>query len=168
MESKTSKKRVGTWIASSDFNELELVKARFWSKVDPSIGTRECWEWLGTKTSGGYGNFFMQGKWFTAHRLSYSWCRKEVTEGLTLDHICRNRACVNPLHLRELTLVENVMIGESPPAKNARKTLCQKGHELSGKNLYVNARTGYRSCRRCSADAQMRYRKLKEADDGQA
>jgi len=68
--------------------------------------------------------------------------REPIPHGLALDHLCRVRACVNPWHTEVVTNVENTMRGESPPAKNARKDACPKGHPLE-------KFTGQRRCREC-------------------
>jgi hypothetical protein len=99
---------------------------RFWNKVDQS---EECWIWKGTKQIGGYGVFKIHGKSMQrAHRLAYAWLRGPIPDGLTLDHLCRVTACVNPEHLEPVEMVENVMRGGSIPAVNARKTHCKRGH----------------------------------------
>jgi hypothetical protein len=69
---------------------------------------------------------------------------------LVLDHLCRNRRCVNPEHLEIVTSVENVMRGEGFGPKNAAKTHCDKGHEFTPENTYIRTRAqGGRECRAC-------------------
>lgn len=79
---------------------------RFWDKVDKSGA---CWEWQGTKSSDGYGNFttHYKGKTYKAHRFSYEQLVEKVPDGMVLDHICHNRSCVNPDHLRVVTRKQN-------------------------------------------------------------
>lgn len=130
---------------------------RFWTKVNkqgaipaccPELGP--CWEWLASKTTNGYGKFWNGERLEPAHRFSYRLVHGEIREE-TLDHLCRNRGCVNPEHVEPVSKVVNVMRGEGFAAQNARKTNCPAGHSYRGKNLRVNPKTGYRSCRTCTS-----------------
>lgn len=113
-------------------------------RIDPE----GCWEWQGVIVNG-YGVF---GKG-SAHRYSYELCYgKKIAEGLQLDHLCRNRKCVNPVHLEEVTLKENVLRGEGITAVNKRKTHCIHGHEFSLENTrHYRKKDGSlnRVCRAC-------------------
>lgn len=130
------------------------VEARFWAKV---VVVENCWEWCGC-TSRGYGQFYMGKKIHAAHRVSYELSVGPIPNGLTLDHLCRNRRCVNPSHLEPVTLKENVRRGRGPAAGNFRKTHCPQGHPLLGDNLVV--RRGWRECKTCNRAAS--YRKYKK------
>lgn len=78
---------------------------------------------------------------------------------MTLDHLCRNRACVRRSHLQPVTNKENVLRGESILAENARKTHCKNGHELTPENTYMRKRMqGGRMCKLCSAESGRRNR----------
>lgn len=114
------------------------------------IDANGCKPWDGCLNSRGYGCFAFggKGKNVLAHRWAYEQARGPIPKGMAIDHLCRNRRCVNPEHMEPVTPVENVMRGMSPPAINARKTHCQRGHELSGLNLLIKA-DGKRNCRRC-------------------
>jgi len=123
----------------------------FWSKV--SIGTEGgCWFWMGTK-AGGYGRFYnpAQRRVVPAHRFAYENRIGPIPEGLTLDHLCRNRSCVNPKHLEPVTNKENVLRGEGPTAKNKRKTHCTRGHAYDEENTYIRP-NGRRRCRACDRE----------------
>lgn len=85
--------------------------------------------------------------------MSHELHKGPIPEGLVIDHLCRNRGCVNPDHLEAVTQRENILRGEGLAAANARKTHCPKGHPYSGENLYVVPSSGRRQCRIC-ADAR--------------
>lgn len=108
-----------------------------------------CWIWTGRIRPDGYGIFERDHKSTLAHRLYYELHVGPIPGGLGLDHLCRNTSCVNPEHLEPVTGIENTRRGIAPPAENARKTHCPVGHPLSGENLYVAPKTGYRACKAC-------------------
>lgn len=121
-----------------------------------------CWLWTGARTrAGGYGQLRVKTGLVLAHRWMYEQVRGPIPQGLTIDHLCRNRTCVNPDHLEPVTIRENILRGAGRCANNARKTHCQAGHPLSGSNLRNGPRRG-RECVTCSRayqrDYQRRYR----------
>lgn len=111
-----------------EFKQLvpESCRERFTGKVDFS---GSCWLWTASKEKG-YGRVgFNRGLWY-AHRLAYLWARGDLPDGLHLDHLCRNRACVRPEHLEAVSPRVNVLRGVGACAVHARKTTCKRGHQL--------------------------------------
>ncbi len=124
---------------------------RFWAKVEK---TPTCWLWTAAKASRyGHGKFMLNGKNLKAYRWAYEALVGPIPEGMTLDHLCRVPACVNPAHLEPVPLSENVR------RQNAAKTHCPQGHPLSGDNLYRSP--AGRACRTCRNDASRRMRRRK-------
>lgn len=83
-----------------------------------------------------------------AHRLAYEKAFGPIPKGMVIDHLCRNRACINPQHLQAVTHVVNTMRGMNPWAVNKRKTHCPYGHAYTEENTYRNKK-GYRRCLAC-------------------
>lgn len=146
----------------------------FWEKVDkngpipehrPELGP--CWIWTGYIQKNGYVLTRLRHEsgrrdWM-AHRLAYELEIGKIGFGLTIDHLCRVRHCVNPNHLEAVTAGENALRGFGPPAMNKRKTICKRGHQLRGKNLYVHPRSGERNCRTCTKLKMRRRRAAKKS-----
>jgi hypothetical protein len=111
------------------------LAARVLSKIDIP-DAHSCWLWRGYIDSKGYGRVGMsRGQMPLAHRVVYEILVGPI-ESETLDHLCRNRACVNPAHLEEVSMNENWRRGESLTAINSRKTHCVRGHEFTSENTY--------------------------------
>ena len=108
----------------------------------------ECIIWHGRFNSKGYGRTTVNGVERASHRVAYERDIGPIPDGLHLDHLCRNRACVNPLHLEPVTCRVNLLRGDTIAAMNAAKTECKRGHSLSGDNLYARP-NGARNCRAC-------------------
>lgn len=108
-----------------------------------------CLEWQGCLTTAGYGAIFFEGRKREAHLIAYETFVGRVPKGKELDHLCRNRKCINTAHLEPVTHKENVRRGEGACAKHARKTRCVNGHPFNKKNTYVTSER--RRCRECEA-----------------
>lgn len=123
--------------------------SRFWSKVNK---TNSCWVWtagLNSNNGKGYGQFYLNGKKVKSHRLSYEITIGKIPDGMVLDHLCRNRQCVNPDHLEPVTNRENVLRGDTHSSgHNRAKTHCPSGHEYSEENTRLS-KSGYRKCKTC-------------------
>lgn len=122
------------------------ARERFADKV--RVEASGCHVWTGGKTLGGYGNFGYEtahrgGKQDLAHRWIYEHTVGPIPAGYDIDHLCRNRACVNVEHLEPVTRQENIRRAA------AAKTACPAGHHYTPENTYVRPGTVHRSCRTC-------------------
>jgi hypothetical protein len=137
---------------------LEKIQKRL--AIDASTG---CWNWTGFKTTLGYGriHLYVNGKSrkTLAHRFAYETYIGPIPDSLPLDHLCRNPSCVNPDHLEPVTHKENILRGIGWGATNARKTLCSRGHSLSGPNLKLIGNR--RDCRKCCSIRTIKWKKGK-------
>lgn len=131
-------------------------RERFEAKYIPEPNTG-CWLWLGylspaKRGGGGYGAFWLNGKFKKAHMVSYELFRGQIPDGLELDHLCRVRSCVNPDHLEAVTRSENIKRGAGGSV-----THCPSGHPYDIENTKIYQ--GRRYCRACNrADTRRRRR----------
>jgi hypothetical protein len=123
----------------------------FWMWVDFS-NIHGCWPWVGHLNSWGYGRAWKDGRKQGAHRVAYEHFYGPIPYGLQIDHLCRNRRCVNPFHLEVVTSGENTRRGLSPSGQNGRKTHCKYGHEFTLENTVIVQ--GRRRCRQCERRRQ--------------
>lgn len=128
--------------------------ALFWSHVDRSGGPGACWPWTAYVHRNGYGKFMVERKPRMAHRVAFEITRGPIPPDRYLDHLCRNRICVNPAHLEPVTQAENNRRADSGWAA---KTHCPAGHPYAGNNLVVNT-AGRRECRICMRARAAAYR----------
>lgn len=118
-----------------------------------------CLIWIGGAANNGYGTFWIDGRNVSAHRWSYEYHSGPIPAGLHLDHLCRNRRCVNPEHLEPVTCRENILRGEGSAAQHSQLTHCPAGHAYSGANLYTPpGRPRERHCRQCNLARNRAYR----------
>lgn len=105
----------------------------------------ECLIWQGWKNEKGYPLCEVRGKKHRVQRLIYEFFKGEIPDGFVTDHLCRNRACINPNHLEAVTNLENIRRGIP---KNRGKQICDSGHLFDEKNTYIRP-DGKRACRKC-------------------
>jgi hypothetical protein len=129
----------------SDFKRRRALMAKI--RVEPS----GCWIWTGNKIAGGYGTMRVGGKRREyVHRVSYRLHKGPIPDGYHLDHLCRQRLCVNPEHLEAVLPRVNILRGVGATAQHARKTHCPRGHEYTPENTITPAGRRGRRCRTCS------------------
>lgn len=138
-------------IQSGVTTDSRSVSIRFWGKVQVE---GDCWVWQASKTKGGYGNFTLctngKKRWIMAHRWAYLSMIADIPDGLDLDHLCRNRACVNPYHLDPVTRKVNLKRGKR--RTYARPTHCPQQHPYSGRNVRLSP-SGTQICVICARAA---------------
>jgi len=143
----------------------QTPEERFWKRVVLGNGD-ECWKWAGLIDRKGYGRYCNRvfGT-HLAHRISYLLLVGPIPDGKELDHVCRNRGCVNPAHLEPVTHHVNLLRGNGIVSANKLKTHCPQGHPYEGENLIC--RRGTRECRICykkhAAENQRRRQQKKRA-----
>ena len=124
----------------------QSVIKRFLSKI--KIIESGCWEFTGHLDKYGYGQIKINRKTILTHRYIYEYYYGTICPDLTIDHLCRNRACCNPLHLEQVTKQENNKRGNSASGINKRKTHCKRGHEFTKENTIIK-KMEKRCCKIC-------------------
>lgn len=120
----------------------------------------ECWIFTGSTTGDGYAQVKVNGRVRYAHRVAYENAFGAIPSGLTIDHVkargCTSRACVNPAHLEAISSGQSALRGDGPPAINARRVVCSRGHELT-------QGVDQRRCLTCKRDANRRSAERRRA-----
>lgn len=144
---------------------IERASVRFWNKVDKS---GDCWVYKPAATNGRsrYGTFSVDSRkdfpriQMGAHRFAWLDTHGTIDDDLTLDHLCRNISCVNPEHLEEVTLEENVS------RANRGRTVCRNGHVYAEVGR-VPVGNGWHACKGCKDASDKRYREKNKDPDAQ-
>jgi hypothetical protein len=143
---------------------------RVMARVDQ---TGDCWIWTGPLRRDGAGQIEINGRKHLAYRLTYELLVGPIPEGLVLDHLCRNRACVRPEHLEPVTFNENVRRGRAVQAASeawarrwAERSQCSRGHLLADTTIVIRQRDGYisRNCAECIREQRARAYQREKAD----
>lgn len=142
------------------------VLARFMSKVSVDHDS-ECWFWTGTRVGRGraYGQIRVGGVALYAHRLSHELFLGPIPQGMHVDHLCRNKICVNPDHLEAVTPKENTRRALpyfNPGQHWLDATHCPRGHERTDETTLAYGRA-VRACLLCRQERGRDYYKRKKA-----
>ena len=124
------------------------AETRFWEKVNK---TETCWLWTAGTAGAGYASFWNGTRRTYAYRFAYELLVGPIPEGLTLDHLCRRRDCVNPAHCEPVSIRENTRRGQNPRNVAHLTDTCKRGHDLN--DSWVSP-AGSRACRACHRDRQ--------------
>lgn len=129
----------------------EVLRKKMAARTSVEPTASGCLLWTGSvsrsKNGAPYGMVWRGDRATQAHRAAYELARGPIPAGLTIDHLCRLTNCVNPDHLRAVTMRVNVLAGEAFTAKNARKVVCSRGH-----NNWKRKPDGHRSCGTCDRE----------------
>lgn len=116
---------------------------------------KDCWGWWpdGDSEHNGYAVFTMRNpkRVVRAHRAAYELLVGPIPDGLELDHLCRNKTCVNPDHLEPVTHKENVQRDYRSRGVGRAETHCVNGHEWNEENTRFGGTSGRRWCGACAA-----------------
>lgn len=143
----------------------KTAQERIWAKV---VKTDSCWNWVSCRNRKGYSIFRVRSpkkkcgyQKLLVHRITYELLIGKIPDGLTIDHLCRNRQCVNPQHLEPVTGKVNTLRGAGLTAINARKTVCSRGHPFNEANTYVYKSEKYLGGRKCKMCIRITARELR-------
>lgn len=119
-----------------------------------------CWIWTGKTDGRGYGMF----RGFKAHRVSYDFFNEGIDRLLVIDHMCKNKKCVNPIHLRQVEKKTNTLENSNAAsALNKVKGCCKHGHEFTPENTFIKT-DGNRGCRKCRLNIGRRNAMIRTAE----
>lgn len=131
-------------------------------KASIILNENGCWVWQKRISENGYGQVSINHKSLLAHRVAYQAFVAPLIDGLQIDHLCKNRACVNPEHLEQVTPRENIHRSDAVYKRLRTKRYCPQGHEYSKENTYYRqTKEGgiNRSCMTCAREnSKRRYR----------
>jgi len=137
----------------------------FWSRVNKNGPVPEhrkdlgpCWVWLGAKNQYGYGRMIQNGRQILVHRMLYEKYIGPIR--IETDHLCRNRSCVNPSHLEDVTRRENSLRGMSPMIITHRTKRCQRGH-----TDFYSRGGDHIQCKICKLESNRRYREKRAKEN---
>jgi hypothetical protein len=146
------------------FELLDRLAAN--SQEDPETG---CVVWQLALTKAGYARIEMapEKRKVFVHRIVYELNVGPIPEGMVIDHLCRNRACINYEHLEVVTIRENTLRGEGASAENAKKIECRNGHEFTDDNIqWVKGKYGpERRCKECTREVRRRGKEKKKGKE---
>ena len=150
-------------VESPDFPRTVTIDAarktiqNFIAKV--SVSPSGCWDWNGARIASGYGKFSIRRRTSTgkrtpsfAHRVSHMIFVGPIPEGLTIDHLCKNKGCVNPAHLEAVTHLVNLTRSSNRVGQWSYTTHCNHGHERTPENTYTSP-AGHKNCRECMRES---------------
>ena len=159
------------------------LEQRFWERVTLSDPPEDCWSWRGYTNPAGYGICSLSSsdgrvKTGYAHRTAYELSYGPIPEGLVIDHLCRNRSCINPTHVEVVTRALNTKRGYWPnghPGRPMGSTGGSKSanldytHDCTKAPQYIRP-NGRAECQLCHRKSQASYRaKIKaKLDEAQA
>lgn len=137
----------------SDGHKLRMSYTEILDKLVEK--TESCWLWKGSQNSSGYGQHGSHkrpGAETLAHRKLYAMNYGPIPKGLQIDHLCREKLCVNPEHLEAVPPKLNLMRAPNQVTTlNARKTHCIHGHKFDKLNTRIH-KSGKRECIQCKKE----------------